>query len=73
MNSSEIEDSIIARFMNGEIEPEAAARELAALPSITWDANCYWSEELYHSGEVERRMSRLLAELKRLGIEPPAA
>jgi hypothetical protein len=64
--------TIIARFMNGDLEPEAAAQQLAALPKLGTQY-LYWSEDLYRSGDVARRINRLQAELQRLGVEPPAA
>jgi hypothetical protein len=66
------QSTIIARFMNGDLEPEAAAQQLAALPNLGTQY-LYWSEDLYRSGEVARRINRLRAELQRLGVEPPAA
>ncbi len=65
---------ILTRFvLLDEIDAATAARELAALPSLSLDGHYYWPVDLVESGKVEAKFAALWTELETLGIKPPAA
>ncbi len=60
-------------FLLDEIDANAAARELAMLPTLNLDGYYYWLAEDWESGKVPTKLAALADELAKLGIKPPAA
>jgi hypothetical protein len=60
-------------FLLDEIDANAAAHELAMLPTINFDGYYYLLAEDWESGKVPTKLAALVDELAKLGIKPPAA
>jgi len=57
-------------FLLEELDAQAAARELAALPGLDLSGYYYWPADV---SDFQRKFTALRAELEKLGIKTPAA